>query len=109
MASTQSISASPSPPARRSRWPRCRLGPALRSTSSSRLDATNGRYHDEKGKCQMNKTKAVVVFTALLTCASAGQAVAQGPKYKSNADDIRKIRVVVEEFRQDIIHRDGNA
>jgi len=33
----------PFPPARRSRWPRCRLGPALRSTSSSRLEATHGR------------------------------------------------------------------
>src|ERR1700734_3281506 len=32
MASTQSISVSPFPPARRSRWPRCRLKPALRST-----------------------------------------------------------------------------
>src|SRR3984957_4537458 len=32
MASTKSISVSPFPPARRSRWPRCRLGPALRST-----------------------------------------------------------------------------
>src|SRR4051795_8532173 len=39
MASTQSISARPFPPAPRSRWPRCRLGPALRSTSSSRLEA----------------------------------------------------------------------
>src|SRR5882762_4951670 len=39
MASTQSISVSPFPPARRSAWPRCRLGPALRSTSSSRPDA----------------------------------------------------------------------
>jgi 2-iminobutanoate/2-iminopropanoate deaminase len=37
-----SISVSPFPPARRSRWPRCRLGPALRSTSSSRLEATHG-------------------------------------------------------------------
>src|SRR5271156_2699847 len=40
MASTQRISVSPFPPARRSRRPRCRLGPALRSTSSSRLEAT---------------------------------------------------------------------
>src|ERR1700685_4671610 len=40
MASTPSISPSLFPPARRSRWPRCRLGPALRSTSSSRLEAT---------------------------------------------------------------------
>src|SRR3954454_5054504 len=39
MASTQSISARPFPPAPRSRSPRCRLGPALRSTSSSRLEA----------------------------------------------------------------------
>src|SRR6266699_6563171 len=44
MASTQSISVRPFLPARRSRWPRCRLGPALRSTSSSRLEATNGGY-----------------------------------------------------------------
>src|SRR5215468_6800359 len=40
MTSTQSISVSPFPPARRSGWPRCRLGPALKSTSSSRLEAT---------------------------------------------------------------------
>ena len=30
------------PPAQRSRRPRCRLGPALRSTSSSRLEAEHG-------------------------------------------------------------------
>src|SRR5258708_15544195 len=42
MGSTQSISASRFPPARRSGWLRCRLGPALRSTSSSRLEATHG-------------------------------------------------------------------
>src|SRR5580700_2878863 len=44
MASTQSILIRPFPPARRSRWPRYRLAPALRSTSSSRLEATNGGY-----------------------------------------------------------------
>src|SRR5439155_23885156 len=44
MASTQSISVSPFPPARRSGWPRCRLGPALRSTSSSRREAKHGGY-----------------------------------------------------------------
>ena len=58
---------------------------------------------------QMNKKKAVVVFIALLTCALAGQALAQGPEYKSNADDLAKISSVVEEFRQDIIHKDGYA
>src|SRR5690349_14377911 len=42
MAFTPSISDSPSPPAPRSQQPRCRLGPALRSTSSSRLEATRG-------------------------------------------------------------------
>src|ERR1700689_3703515 len=42
MASTRGISVSPFPPARRSRWPRCRLGPALRSPSSSRLEAKHG-------------------------------------------------------------------
>ena len=57
----------------------------------------------------MNKKKAVVVFVALLTCALAGRALAEGPEYKSNADDLRKIRGVLEEFRQDILHKDGYA
>ena len=57
----------------------------------------------------MNKQKAVVVFVALLTFAFAGQASAQGPEFKSNADDLAKIRSVLEEFRQDIIHKDGYA
>src|ERR1051326_4948737 len=107
MASTQSISVRPFRPARRSGWPRCRLGPALRSTSSSKLEARHG------GNCQMNKQrnkkKAVAVFIALLTCALAGQALAQGPEYRSNADDVAKIRSVVEDFRQDVIHKDGDA
>src|SRR6476620_2656024 len=42
MASTQRMLVSPLRPARRSGRPRCRLGPALRSTSSSRLEATHG-------------------------------------------------------------------
>jgi len=60
---------------------------------------------------QMNKKKAVVAFIALLTCALAGQALAQGQEieFKSNADDLTKIRSVLEEFRQDIIHKDGYA
>jgi len=59
----------------------------------------------------MNKKKAGVAFIALLTCALAGQALAQGQEieYKSNADDLMKIRSVLEEFRQDIIHKDGYA
>ena len=57
----------------------------------------------------MNNKKAVVVFIALLTCALAGQALAQGPGYNSNADDLAKISSLLEEFRQDIIHKDAYA
>jgi len=59
----------------------------------------------------MNKKKAGVAFIVLLTCTLAGQALAQGPEieFKSNADDLTKIRSLVEEFRQDIIHKDGYA
>jgi hypothetical protein len=71
------------------------------------------RNQDVKGKCQMNnqmnRKKACVAFIVLLTCALAGQALAQGPEFKSNADDLAKISSVVEEFRQDIIHKDGYA
>ena len=55
----------------------------------------------------MNKRKAGVAFIVLLTCALAGQALAEGPEFKSNADDLAKIRSMLEEFRQDIIHKDG--
>ncbi len=59
----------------------------------------------------MNKKKAVVAFIALLTCALTGQALAQSQEieYKSNADDLTKIRSVLEEFRQDIVHKDAYA
>jgi hypothetical protein len=57
------------------------------------------------------KERAGVGFIALLTCALAGQALAQGPEieYKSNVDDLAKIRSVLEEFPQDIIHKDAYA
>src|SRR5229473_7687373 len=73
------------------------------------LVSTLNRNQDVKGKCHMNKKKAGVAFIVLLTCALAGQALAQGPELKSNADDLAKIRTVLEEFRQDIIHKDGYA
>jgi hypothetical protein len=59
----------------------------------------------------MNKKKAGAVFIALLTCGLITQAFAQGqePKFNSNADDITKIGKLVEEFRQDIIRKDGYA
>ena len=59
----------------------------------------------------MNKKRTGAVFLALLMCGLASQASAQGPepKFNSNADDLTKIRTVLEEFRQDIIHKDGYA
>src|SRR5580698_4810526 len=47
---TQSISVSPFPPGRRSGWPHCRLGPALRSSSSSRLEerSSDGIDHNRR-------------------------------------------------------------
>jgi hypothetical protein len=73
------------------------------------------RNQDVKGKCQMNnqmnRKKACVTFIVLLTCALASQALAQGQEIelKSNSDDLTKISSVVEEFRQDIIHKNGYA
>jgi ketosteroid isomerase-like protein len=59
----------------------------------------------------MNKTKAGAVLVVLLTCGLIAQAFAQGqePKFKSNADDIRKISSLLEEFRLDVIRKDGSA
>ena len=56
----------------------------------------------------MNKKKAGVAFIALLACVLA-LAQGSGIKFNSNADDLAKIGNLVEEFRQDIIHRDGAA
>src|SRR5215469_8214841 len=59
----------------------------------------------------MNKKRTGAVFVALLMCGLASQVSAQGPepKFNSNADDLTKIRGVLEEFRQDIIRKDGYA
>ena len=59
----------------------------------------------------MNKKKAGAVFIVLLTCGLITQAFAQGqePKFNSNPDDLAKIRGVLDEFRQDIIRKDGYA
>jgi len=66
---------------------------------------------DRKGKCHMNKKRMVAVFLALLMCGLVSQTSAQDaePKFNSNADDLTKIRGVLEEFRQDIIRKDGSA
>jgi len=60
---------------------------------------------------QTNRKKTCLAFIALLAWALAGQALAQGQEleFKSNADDLTKIRGVLEEFRLDIIRKDGSA
>jgi len=79
-----------------------RLRKVLQCKTSSR---------DLKEKCHMNKKRMGAVFVALLICALASQAPAQGqePKFNSNPEDITQIHGVLEEFRQDIIRKDGNA
>ncbi|HWH02957.1 MAG TPA: hypothetical protein VN674_04645 [Gemmatimonadales bacterium] len=57
----------------------------------------------------MNNKTVGVAFIALLACVWAGPAVAQGLEVKSNADDVAQIRSVLEEFRQDVIRKDGYA
>jgi len=59
----------------------------------------------------MNNVRTCAGFIAVLICGLAAQVSAQGPepKFNSNADDIAKIRGVLEEFRQDIIRKDGYA
>jgi hypothetical protein len=59
----------------------------------------------------MNKKRTGAVLVALLMCGLAFQSSAQDaePKFNSNADDLTKIRGILEEFRQDIIRKDGHA
>ena len=59
----------------------------------------------------MNKKKAGAVLVVLLTCGLIPQAFGEGQelKFNSNADDIAKIGNLLEEFRQDIIRKDGYA
>jgi ketosteroid isomerase-like protein len=64
-----------------------------------------------EGKSSMNTTKGGAVLIVFLTCGLITQAFAQGKelKFNSNADDIAKIGNLLEEFRQDIIRKDGYA
>jgi hypothetical protein len=59
----------------------------------------------------MNKKRKLGVFLALLICRLASHVSAQDaePKFNSNADDLAQIRGVLEEYRQDIIRKDGYA
>jgi len=59
----------------------------------------------------MNKKRTGAVLVALLLCGLPFESSAQNaePKFSSNGDDLTKIRGVLEEFRQDIIRKDGYA
>jgi hypothetical protein len=59
----------------------------------------------------MKKKRTGAAFLAVLICGLAVEASAQArePKFNSDADDLTKIRGVLEEFRQDIIRKDGYA
>lgn len=61
----------------------------------------------------MDKLKAAkaTVVIVLLACGVATPALArdQGPQFNSNAADIGKIGDLVQEFSQDVIHKDGDA
>ena len=67
--------------------------------------------HDLKGTWHMNRMSIGTVFLALLMCGLLSQASAPDaePTFNSNGDDLRKIRGVLEEFRQDIIRKDAYA
>ena len=59
----------------------------------------------------MKEKTMSAVFVAFLMWGLASQVSAQyaEPKFNSNADDLAKIRGVLEEYRQDIIRKDGYA
>ena len=59
----------------------------------------------------MSKKRTAAVFLALLIWGLVSQASAQEaePKFNSNGDDIMRIRGLLDEFRQDIIRKDGYA
>src|SRR5262245_21225117 len=60
MGSTQSTSVSRFPPARRSGWPRCRSGPALKSTSSSRLEDTHTEVDPKKHRLRSHDRASLI-------------------------------------------------
>jgi ketosteroid isomerase-like protein len=59
----------------------------------------------------MDKKRAAAAVMVLLACGLVTRAFAQdqGPRFHSDADDISKISALLEDFRQDVIHKDGDA
>src|ERR1700757_3672031 len=93
MASTQSISVSPFPPARRSGPPLYRLGPASRSTSSSRLEATQRGPH--RGNLGGSKMQILIVGIGALGGTIAARAIRTGLPVRlaaRNTDSAKALR-----------------
>src|SRR5215469_8117921 len=93
MASTQSISVSPFPPARRSGPPCYRLGPASRSTSSSRLEATQGGPH--RGDLEGSKMQILIVGIGALGGTIGARAIRAGLPVRlaaRNTDSAEELR-----------------
>ena len=59
----------------------------------------------------MSKKRMGAVLVALLMCGLVSQSSAQDAetKFNSNGDDITRIRGLLDEFRQDVIRKDGYA
>ena len=59
----------------------------------------------------MHKQRAVTVAMVLVACGLVTPAFAQdqAPQFKSDADDISQIGKLLEDFRLDVLHRDGDA
>src|SRR5579864_2417287 len=83
-------------------------GPS-RVAGRGRSDQHPNRYL--RGGSQMDKKRTAAVVIVLLACGLATRAFAQdqGPKFNSDADDISKISNLLEDFRLDVIHKDGDA
>src|SRR5215470_20156545 len=81
-----------------------------------RVETCIRRYEQHESFSDVEELHMKKILTQYGVCAlaialMAPLAHAQGPepKFKSNPEDLTKIRGVLEEFRQDIIRKDGNA
>lgn len=59
----------------------------------------------------MDRKRALAVVVVFLACGLVSPVFAQdqAPKFNSDPDDIRKIGALLEDFRLDVIHKDGDA
>jgi hypothetical protein len=85
------------------------MGPMREPRPSDRARAATAQLRPED--TAMNTVRMYAGCIAVLLCGIASHALAQDaePTFNSNADDVTKIRGVLEEFRQDVIRKDGYA